>query len=242
MDTVRIDRKNVKIIAHRGLSGLEKENTCAAFVAAGNRSYWGVETDVRKTKDGKFVLMHDEDTVRVSGGKHNLKIEESTAEEIAAVTLPDTDGDYTRHDLRIPTLRDYIRICKKYNKTCVLELKKCFVEEDIKNIVDEIEDLGYINNTVFISFSLELCVVVRRIHKGAEIQWLADREATPEIMDTVTLNHIDLDIYYPRLTRELVDYIHSLGLRVNCWTCDRAEDAQRLIEWGVDYITTNILE
>ena len=33
------------MIAHRGVSGLELENTCAAFVAAGNRSYFGIETD-----------------------------------------------------------------------------------------------------------------------------------------------------------------------------------------------------
>lgn len=242
MNTVKIDRKNVKIIAHRGLSGIEKENTCAAFVAAANRSYWGIETDVRKTKDGKFVLMHDADIKRVSGGRYSLKISESTAQEISAITLPDIDGDYTCQDIRIPTLKDYIRICKKYNKICVLELKSSLLEEDVKHIIDEIEDLGYINNTVFISFSLKLCVAVRRIHKGAKIQWLADREATPEIIDTVVLNRIDLDIYYPRLTREMVDFIHSLGLEVNCWTCDKAEDAQRLIEWGVDYITTNILE
>ena len=37
MNTIKIDKGQVKMIAHRGLSGLEKENTCAAFVAAGNR-------------------------------------------------------------------------------------------------------------------------------------------------------------------------------------------------------------
>lgn len=39
MNTISIDSKNVQIIAHRGVSGLEMENTAAAFVAAGNRSY-----------------------------------------------------------------------------------------------------------------------------------------------------------------------------------------------------------
>lgn len=64
-DTVKIKNKgNVKIIAHRGLSGIERENTCSAFVAAGNRSYFGIETDVRKTLDGHFVLCHDGDTER----------------------------------------------------------------------------------------------------------------------------------------------------------------------------------
>ena len=60
MDVIRIDSKQTKMVAHRGLSGLERENTCAAFVAAGNRSYFGIETDVHTTRDGKFVIIHDD--------------------------------------------------------------------------------------------------------------------------------------------------------------------------------------
>ena len=49
MDTIKIEKKNTLMVAHRGVSGLEKENTLAAFIAAGNRSYYGVETDVHRT-------------------------------------------------------------------------------------------------------------------------------------------------------------------------------------------------
>ena len=42
MDTIHIDSRGVKMVAHRGVSGLEKENTASAFVAAGNRSYFGI--------------------------------------------------------------------------------------------------------------------------------------------------------------------------------------------------------
>ena len=44
------DKGNVKMIAHRGVSGLERENTCPAFVAAGVKSYYGIETDVHVKK------------------------------------------------------------------------------------------------------------------------------------------------------------------------------------------------
>ena len=67
MDTIRIDRKSTLMVAHRGVSGLEKENTLAAFIAAGNRSYYGVETDVHRTGDGKFIIIHDSNPKRVSG-------------------------------------------------------------------------------------------------------------------------------------------------------------------------------
>jgi len=42
----------VKLIAHRGFNRYETENTCAAFVAAGNRSHFGIETDIHVTATG----------------------------------------------------------------------------------------------------------------------------------------------------------------------------------------------
>ena len=56
-NTIKIAHGGVKMIAHRGLSGLERENTAAAFVAAGNRSYYGMETDIHRTKDGRFIVI-----------------------------------------------------------------------------------------------------------------------------------------------------------------------------------------
>ena len=62
------------MVAHRGLSGIERENTCAAFVAAGNRSYFGIECDIHRTVDGGYVIIHDHNTERVAIDK--LVVEE----------------------------------------------------------------------------------------------------------------------------------------------------------------------
>ncbi len=78
--TIQLHQTKTKMIAHRGVSGLECENTCAAFVAAGNRSYWGIETDVHVTADGKFAIIHDDETGRVSPG--NLSVEQSSMEQL----------------------------------------------------------------------------------------------------------------------------------------------------------------
>ena len=80
MDTVKINKNNTALIAHRGLSGIECENTAAAFVAAGNRSYFGIETDVHKTADGKFIIIHDDNTGRVCA--ENLPVENSNYEDL----------------------------------------------------------------------------------------------------------------------------------------------------------------
>ena len=55
-----------KMIAHRGLSGIKRENTVAAFDLAGEHSYFGIETDVHVTSDNKYVIIHDSLTSRVS--------------------------------------------------------------------------------------------------------------------------------------------------------------------------------
>ena len=84
MDAIRINRKQAKMVAHRGLSGIELENTCAAFVAAGNRDYWGIETDVHQTADGKYIIFHDDNTGRVT--TTDMVVEMSTGADVGKYT------------------------------------------------------------------------------------------------------------------------------------------------------------
>lgn len=242
MGTIKFDAGNVKMIAHRGLSGIERENTYPAFVAAGNRSYYGIETDVHKTKDGKFVIIHDETTDRVSGGNVKINVENSNYADLENIVLPDTDGSFGREDIRIPLLADYINICKKYDKVCVLELKNAFSREDICNMVEQIRTLGYLENVIFISFVLENCIILRSILAQNDIQWLIGVKLKDEDIRILTENHLDLDIHYSFLDSDLIKRLHDLGIKVNCWTCDDADAARNLAQMGVDFITSNILE
>ena len=73
MNTVKITKGKALVIAHRGLSGIEPENSIPAFVAAGNRSYFGIETDIHVTKDGKFIVIHDDNTARVAEADVNVE-------------------------------------------------------------------------------------------------------------------------------------------------------------------------
>ena len=127
--TVKIEKHKVQLIAHRGVSKLERENTCAAFVAAGNRSYFGIETDIHRTLDGQFVVFHDDSTERLT--EKDWIVEECTLEQLHTLRLKDWDGN-VRNDLIMPTLQEYIRICRKYEKTAVLELKNLFQPDDIR--------------------------------------------------------------------------------------------------------------
>jgi len=119
MDTIKIANKgNVKMIAHRGLSGIERENTNAAFVAAANRSYFGIETDIHKTVDGNYVLIHDDKTGRVA--IDNMVVEESTFDTLRSLVLTDRDGTKSRSDIRIPTLEELTKTHNLALNTCDL--------------------------------------------------------------------------------------------------------------------------
>ena len=54
--------------------------------------------------------------------------------------------------------------------------------------------------------------------------------------------NLGLDIYYERLTAGNVKELKQNGIAVNCWTVDDKSVAERLISYGVDFITTDILE
>ena len=242
MDTVKIQKQNVKMIAHRGVSGLETENTCPAFVAAGNRSYFGVETDVHVTSDGRFVIIHDEWTGRVSRGHINVNVEETVFSEIASIALADIDGSFGRRDISIPSLDDYISICRKYEKTCVLELKNHFDPDVIRTMLSEIEATGWLSHIIFISFDLDNVVNLRKFLPDQPIQWLLCAPITDEIFSILKENRLDLDSCFSYLSKEIVDRLHAQGTLVNCWTVDDPNDGENLVRMGVDFITTNILE
>ena len=243
MNTVKFDRQNsaVRMVAHRGVSGLETENTCAAFVAAGSRSYFGVETDVHVCADGQFIIHHDDNTLRV--GQEDHIIEETDAATLRAMTLIDrATGEKTRSDLRIPLLCEYIAICKKYEKTCVLELKNHMEPAAVAGIVEVIRGLDWLENTVFISFDHANMVELRRLLPAAKLQFLTGDAPDEALLAKLEPWKLDLDIRHSSLTKEGLDLMHAHGIEVNCWTVDDPADAARLAAWGVDYITSNILE
>lgn len=239
MDTIKINKGKARLIAHRGLSGIECENTCAAFVAAGNRSYFGIETDVHVTADKHFVIIHDDNTERISGVP--IDVERSTYEELSALRLFDKQTVTPRSDLCIPTLDEYIRICKRYGKCAVLELKNTMATDDVAAIVDTVKALGYGEETVFISFSTQNCIALRTLFPTASIQKLTT-EWNDEVSALLETYDLDLDILHKRATRELVELIHARGRKINVWTVDEPARAEELISMGVDYVTTNILE
>ena len=237
MDTIKINKKNVLMIAHRGVSGLETENTKEAFIIAGNKRYYGIETDVHVTLDGKFLICHDDNILRVTG--KDLIIEQTNYDDIIKNKIYKFKTDINQ--LEFPNLTDYINICKKYNKEAILEIKNEVKEEDALRIVEEIKSIGWLEHTTIISFCVINLLNIRKYYKDIKLQFLTG-EFNDDLLKTLVNNNISLDYYFGNLTKEIIDKMHDNNLVVNCWTVDKEIDADNLIDMGVDMITSNILE
>jgi len=88
--------------AHRGLHDLENgvvENTLPAFIAARDAGF-GMELDIRFSKDLQVVVFHDDDLLRLAGDAR--KVRQLTLAELKALPLAG------REDARIPTLREVL--------------------------------------------------------------------------------------------------------------------------------------
>jgi glycerophosphoryl diester phosphodiesterase len=114
----------VKFIAHRGYSTKYPENTTLAFEKAGKEAgVWGIETDIDNTSDNKLVIMHDNTLARTTNisaddpnyrkNINDIPFDQVENYKIKGV-LDGVDKDKVYEDLRVPTLRQYLEICKKY--------------------------------------------------------------------------------------------------------------------------------
>lgn len=237
MHTIPIDSKGTKIIAHRGAAKVWVENSLPAFCNSAKLSYWGIETDVHCTKDEKLIITHDDDTTRVTG--KSFIVEETDFETLRReARLLGLDGN----DAIMPTLKEYVTACKNGSKVCVLELKNRMSEEAIKAIIEELKALDYLDNVVFISFSHTNMRTIHKLLPTQPIQFLMSAKGFEKGMELVREMPMDIDVQYTVVTKELVDEIHALGHKINCWTVNDASVANELISLGVDFITTDILE
>ena len=77
---------------------------------------------------------------------------------------------------------------------------------------------------------------------GLNIQFLTDEPVSEKLIARLKAFRLGLDIYIERLTAENVKELKKNNVEINCWTVDDKTAAEKLISYGVDYITTNIPE
>ena len=184
--------------------------------------------------------------VRLKNGSESELMSDRSAEDIrenaeSLKRFSDWLGE-REIDLRVPEMIDYIRICAKYGKVGVLEFKGMYNEEQMKEIVEIIKAEYSLDNMIFISFAFENLLTLRKVCPESHCQFLTG-EYKQEILDMLVEHKMGLDIWSNAIPdEEKVKHILEMGIELNVWTVDSKELAEQLISWGVQYITSNILE
>ena len=229
----------MKIIAHRGASGLAPENTIAAMKLAIEYGCDGIETDLQLTKDGKVVVFHDWSVDRTTDGKGEIK--DLTFEELSKLDNGSWFSDEFKGE-RIPTLEELLKVVPE-DLVLNLELKsQAFDSRGLEEKVMEIlNKKNRKENIIISSFSHRSLQKIRDLDKEIKIGILFEGYL---IGLKEYIGNLNLDIWsvHPGVShvdKELVEVIHEMDLLGYVWTVNDKETAERLKESGVDGIITN---
>ena len=211
------------VIAHRGASGYELENSLAAFRAAGPRGADAVELDIHSSADGEIFVHHDE---RIADGP---QISRSTVAELTQIRL--TNGE------PVPTLTQALSAVGR-RLSVFVELKTLSSNADARLLTVLAagpNPKGYAIH----SFDHRL---VRRVGDKEPRLVRGVLSASYPVQPLTALQDVratDLWQEQSLIDKALVAALHGVGARVLAWTVNDAERMRQLVALGVDGVCTN---
>ena len=223
--------KNVKFIAHRGLSGEYYENSEQAFRAAADSDFfYGIETDIYFTADGVAVCAHDDDAFTDAA----VTITQSRYSDIAKLPLKENSYGFTGAE--ICTMDTYLSICAESGKAAVIELKQeDMTDEEIKFIIDSAREYCG-DNFVLICFDKASIEVAESYDNGIVTQHLSNYGFLGLLS---VWDGYNISLTHGKMSKTLVREAHKHGREVGVWTVNEYDLVEKYADMGVDYITTN---
>jgi len=219
-----IGKRRIIKIAHRGASAYEPENTLRAFEEAIRLGADMIELDVRLSKDGELVVIHDDRLERTTDGFGFVG--DKTLAELK--TLDAGRGE------KIPTLREVLDITKGRARL-VIELKEEGTEEPALGLIRE---SGSADEVIVVSFNLVILRKVKELSRDIRTGAIYFMSANP-IRMAKECSADAIAPYHDFVTKVSVKEAHENNLIVIPWTVDSKSRAEELIEMGVDGIVSN---
>jgi glycerophosphoryl diester phosphodiesterase len=224
------------IIGHRGASAVAPENTMAAFreaIAAGSD---GIEFDVRLTRDGIPVIIHDNSLRRTTGLPHR----------IADLTWLELEG----LNVEVPGLAQLFTLFQTNELMLFLEMK-CDSPSEHRPLAEAccklIDEYSFKDRVIIECFDLRALEVVKSLDSGIKTATLFHSAlSTPSVLldqriiDQTTAIGASAVALHHRLARErLVQKARDAGLHVAVWTVDDPAWIEHARSIGVDALITN---
>ncbi len=236
-----IVKEDTFIIAHRGFRGVAPENTAPAYEEAGKAGFWGAECDVYRTTDGVWVIQHDFNTYRMMD--HMKRVDKATYDELMSYNTDNGVNIDQYPNLKICTLKEYLDICKKYDMKAVIELKGEDDEQYFQEIVDMVNGVGV--EAIYISFDFEDMAEMRKL-TDADLYYLVQEITDEDIELAKTIENCGIDFNGNKEENfeedaEMIRKCSENGLKIGAWTIDDKETMQKLLDLGVNYITTDCI-
>jgi glycerophosphoryl diester phosphodiesterase len=212
----------VTAIAHRGEPVGHRENTLPAFEAAVVAGADMVEIDLRRTRDGAIIVLHDQTLERLWG----------SAVSVADVDLADVVA-LGEGGVRIPTLSAVLHAVS-------LPLMVDFTRrETVTGGLQAVEAAGARDRCLFVTGNVAALQQLRAQSAAARVglTWVDGPEPPLAL-----LHDLQAEYWNPMaelVTAEGVAAVHDAGLRVSTWTVDSPEEMTRVLEAGVDAVVSN---
>lgn len=228
----------MRLIAHRGASGLAPENTMAAFALAVDMGAKAFELDVHRSKDGELAVIHDDDFKRVAGRRDQVR--DLAWAEIARIDVGSWfDKKFSGE--RVPSLGEVLKLSSG-RQTVHVELK---AGSDVYPGI-EVAVLGLIGRlkawewTVISSFDHKALRRTRELEPRARLGYLRGLTSPPlALKETSELSAESLHISLRQVNAAQVRAARAQGLKVFVYTVNDAQDVPRLERLGIDSIFSN---
>lgn len=231
------------IIGHRGARTNAPENTLAGLRQAHAEGATWVEFDVKLTRDGVPVLIHDETLERTTDGRGAVR--DLTLDEIGRVDAgcPAVFGDRFRGE-RIPTLEASLALLRDLGMGFNLEVKPCpgLEAETSRTALAVVARVWPATAAIPVisSFKHAALEAARLAAPHLPLGFLAERLEDDFVARARALGCATLHPGFRHLTRAQVDTAHAAGFPVLAWTVNDPVRAIELRGWGVESLITDV--